>query len=62
MGCTKPKLYPTSSMHYKIVERCSEYFPDPQVKEYDAISRIDAWLTAQLLHIKKNIDSDETIN
>lgn len=32
------------------------------VKEYDAISRIDAWLTAQLLHIKKNIDSDETIN
>lgn len=34
----------------------------PQVKEYDAISRIDAWLTAQLLHIKKNIDSDDTIN
>lgn len=36
--------------------------PAQQVKEYDAISRIDAWLTAQLLHIKKNIDSDETIN
>ena len=33
-----------------------------QVKEYDAISRIDAWLTAQLLHIKKKIDSDDTIN
>lgn len=37
-------------------------FVTAQVKEYDAISRIDAWLTAQLLHIKKNIDSDETIN
>ena len=38
------------------------FYPGPQVKEYDAISRIDAWLTAQLLHIKKRIDSDETIN
>ena len=26
-----------------------------QIKDYDAISRIDQWLTTQLLHIKKTI-------
>ena len=33
-----------------------------QVKDYDAISRIDQWLTAQLLHIKKSIHAIPDIN
>jgi len=32
------------------------------VKDYDAISRIDQWLTAQLLHIKKSIHAVPDIN
>lgn len=30
-----------------------------QVKEYDAISRLDQWLTTMLLRIKKTIQGDE---
>ena len=33
-----------------------------QVKDYDAISRIDPWMTAQLLHIKKKITAEPDIN
>ena len=33
-----------------------------QVKDYDAVSRIDQWLTAQLLHIKKSIGRVPDIN
>lgn len=32
------------------------------VKDYDAISRIDPWMTAQLLHIKKKITAEPDIN
>ena len=28
-----------------------------KIQEYDSISRIDNWLTQQLLHIKKSIDA-----
>ena len=31
-------------------------------EEYDSISRIDSWLTAQLLHIKKKISDDLDVN
>ena len=33
-----------------------------QVRDYDAISRIDAWLTGLLLHIKKAINAEPDIN
>lgn len=33
--------------------------PCTQVKEYDAISRLDQWLTTMLLRIKKTIQGDE---
>ncbi|XP_003387270.3 PREDICTED: alpha-soluble NSF attachment protein-like [Amphimedon queenslandica] len=32
------------------------------VAEYDSISRLDAWLTAILLHLKKSIDAEPEVN
>ncbi len=40
----------------------SEIYSFSQVKDYDSISRIDAWLTGLLLHIKKAINAVPDIN
>lgn len=32
------------------------------IQDYDSISRIDGWLTAQLLYIKKKIDAPDDVN
>lgn len=34
----------------------------PQVQEYDSISRLDPWLTAVLLHLKKSIEAEPEVN
>ncbi len=34
----------------------------PQLKDYDSISRIDQWLTAILLHIKRSLTAEPDIN
>lgn len=38
------------------------HLPPSQIQDYDAISRIDNWLTAQLLHIKNSIDANPDVN
>lgn len=58
---TRPSasLGQTIGLWLRLWPRVPLSIPCTQVKEYDAISRLDQWLTTMLLRIKKTIQGDE---